>query len=177
MSQTIPHQPMKVIHEFIPALGYFPNNPHFPLLIYSGVFNANQLAPTEIKNLLKENNWGNSWIDSIYDEHHYHSNTHEVLIVISGTAKAIYGGPQGKIFKISEGDVIIHPAGVSHKKMTASDHFACMGAYPNSRHYDMCYGKKEEHPQVDKNIKKVGLPEADPVYGKDGLIFHYWKLS
>ena len=174
MSMSIPEHPKKIIHEIIEPQGYFPNNVNYPLLIYKSVFDINNLAEKGIKKLLEKNSWGNFWVDSVYDFHHYHSNTHEILIVITGWCDVIYGGPEGKVHRISEGDAVIHPAGVSHKKEKSSESFACIGAYPHSIEYDMCYGKKEEHPSVDLNIKNVALPEKDPLYGKEGLIFKYW---
>ncbi len=41
--------------------------------------------------------------------------------------------------------------------------------------YDMNYGKAEEHPLVDKKIQKVPLPNEDPIFGKKGILFDYWK--
>jgi uncharacterized protein YjlB len=39
----------------------------------------------------------------------------------------------------------------------------------------MNYGKPAERPQADERIKNVPLPEADPVFGKSGLLFRLWK--
>jgi uncharacterized protein YjlB len=174
MEISIPIRPKEVVHHIISPQKYFPNNKYLPLLIYRSVFNVNTLSRTGIKNLLEQNLWGNTWVDSVYDFHHYHSNTHEALIVLAGWCDVIYGGPNGKIYKISEGDVVIHPAGVSHKKEMSSESFACLGGYPNSIDFDMRYGKKNEHPEVDFNIEKVRLPLKDPVYGQNGIIFEYW---
>lgn len=171
----MPRKPIQVISEVILAQGYFPNNNHYPLLIYKSVFSIDHLQSAAIKNLLKENYWGNAWVNGIYDYHHYHSNTHEVLIIIAGWCEVIYGGPKGKPYRISEGDVVIHPAGVSHKKENSSKNFTCIGAYPDSINYDMYYGKANEHPKVDLNIKVVALPQMDPVFGSDGILFKFWR--
>lgn len=165
---------IKIISEIIKPNGYFPNNNHYPLLIYKSVFNGD-LAAASIKKLLKLNNWENAWVNGIYDYHHYHSNTHEVLVILAGCCEVIYGGPNGKVFKLTKGDVVIHPAGVSHKNENASDDFSCVGAYPAAIDYDMCYGKKEEHPQVELAINNVVLPKMDPVFGANGKIFQYWS--
>jgi len=34
-------------------------------------------------------------------------------------------------------------------------HIICIGGYPWGRDYDINYGKAEEHPTVDENIRKV----------------------
>jgi uncharacterized protein YjlB len=40
--------------------------------------------------------------------------------------------------------------------------------------YDIKKGKPEEKAEAQKNIKKVPLPEKDPVYGK-GPLQKLWK--
>lgn len=175
MGTSTPSQSIQVVATIISSQGYFPNNTNYPLLIYKSVFTINQLSHVGIKKLLKQNNWNNVWLNGIYDYHHYHSNTHEVLVVIAGWCDVIYGGPKGKIYRVSQGDVVIHPAGVSHKKENSSNDFTCVGAYPESLSYDMCYGKAEEHPQVDFNIKNVALPKTDPVFGIKGKLFEFWN--
>ncbi|MBA3536521.1 MAG: cupin domain-containing protein [Tatlockia sp.] len=167
--------PNDLLHDLIEASEHFPNNSRYPLLIYRQVFNFSKPSADLVQNFLNVNNWINSWVDSIYDYHHYHSNTHEALVIIAGTCKVQIGGPKGKIYEISKGDVIIFPAGVSHKNVGSSQDFKCVGSYPTDEDYDVNYGKAEEHPQVDINIKKVGLPATDPIFGKDGVLFDYWK--
>jgi uncharacterized protein YjlB len=49
-----------------------------------------------------------------------------------------------------------------------------VGAYPKGADYDMNYGKKEEHPKVDENIRKLLLPDTDPLYGKEGPLMQHW---
>ncbi|WP_131783376.1 cupin domain-containing protein [Legionella gresilensis] len=175
MNNLLPKQPEEIIHDLILAQNDFPNNAQYPLLIYKQVFKFANQSPEEIQHYLKQNHWINSWVDSIYSYHHYHSNTHEALVIIAGDCKVQIGGDSGNIYNIAKGDVIIFPAGVSHKNISASPDFKCIGSYPNDVDYDVNYGRADEHPRVDMNIKKVGLPKADPVFGNDGLIFNYWK--
>jgi uncharacterized protein YjlB len=172
LSATVPKE---VIHELILPMNYFPNNARYPLLIYQQVLNVSELSAELIKEFLKQNHWLNSWVDSIYDYHHYHSNTHEALVVLAGACQVQIGGPNGRVYSIVAGDVVILPAGVAHKNVGSSVDFKCLGSYPNYDDYDMNYGKVEEHPQVDINIKKVLLPKNDPVFGSKGLLFQYWK--
>src|SRR5437879_2030560 len=68
--------------------GKFPNNRRLPLLIDRQALNLPRHDPASaIEELLEENDWCNSWRDGIYTYHHYHSNTHEVLVVFSGSAE------------------------------------------------------------------------------------------
>lgn len=170
-----PISPNEIIHALIPTNGFFPNNNLYPFLLYKQVLLVENEFIQEIQTLLSKNHWGNSWIDSIYDYDHYHSNTHEVLVIISGSCGVQVGGPNGKIYFITKGDVIIFPAGVAHKSLTKSDNFTCIGAYPHPNNYDMNYGKAQEHPRVDENIKRVKLPKADPIFGVHATLFDYWK--
>lgn len=175
MTTAVAHKPITIIKQIINKQEFFPNNEKYPLLIYKAVFNINQLDAKAIINLLAQNKWGNAWKNGIYDYHHYHSNTHEILVVIAGTCRVIYGGPKGMVFVVNEGDVMIHPAGVSHKREESSENFACVGAYPNSINYDMNYGYPDEYQKATKNIQHVQLPMMDPIFGENGPIFQYWQ--
>lgn len=165
--------PESVIHISINKIEYFPGNLKFPLLIYKQVFFSH--TPQEIQNLLTLNGWSNAWLDSIYDFHHYHSKTHEVLVIMSGHCKVQFGGESGVIYTVSLGDVVIIPAGVAHKSLSMSQDFSCMGAYPEDVGEDINYGDKKEYLRANQFIKQIGLPHSDPVFGNNGLIFSYWK--
>lgn len=151
--------------------GSIPNNPYFPLLIYKKAVSADR----DLEKLLAENQWLDSWKNGIFDYHHYHSNSHEVLVVISGQARVQFGGEQGELIKAETGDVIIIPAGVGHKRIEASSDFTVMGAYPDGKEYDTCYGKAEERPEKLENIKGVPRPKKDPIFGSEGPLFSYWS--
>jgi len=165
---------MDSVQKMISPQGYFPGNPHYPLLIYKQALPVID-PPAAIQSRLAHNNWSHSWIDSIYDFHHYHSNTYEVLVIISGQCQVQFGGENGPIDTIHQGDVVILPAGVAHKSLTMSTDFQCVGAYPFDIGTDMNYGLKEEFQQALEQIKQVRLPEKDPIFGKQGLLFNYWK--
>jgi uncharacterized protein YjlB len=167
--------PSGVIHDIIMPEGFFPNNPHCPLLIYQQSFSTPCESPKNIQLWLKQNDWEHPWVDGIYDFHHYHSNTHEVLVIISGYCQAQFGGDKGVIYTVNPGDVVILPAGVAHKSVNMSADFKCIGAYPFDVDYDMNYGKAEEFYKAIEAIKQVGLPKKDPIFGEHGLLFNYWK--
>ncbi|KTC87685.1 cupin domain-containing protein [Legionella drozanskii] len=169
--------PEDIIQEMISPEAYFPGNPNYPLLIYKQVFSAGNETPKEIQTRLERNNWDQSWIDSIYDFHHYHSSTHEVLVIISGDGQVQFGGEQGSTHTISAGDVVIIPAGVAHKSLNLSDNFRCIGAYPFNISVDMKLGRVEEYLKAIETVKQIGLPKKDPVFGEKGLLFDYWHSS
>jgi uncharacterized protein YjlB len=162
-----------IFNEIIEENGLFPNNPRLPLLIYKSCF-LNTPADA-IEDIFLSNGWKNSWINGIYPFHHYHSNTHEVLGVASGMCSVQIGGEGGKVFEIEAGDVLILPAGVSHKKISCSSDFQVVGAYPHETQYDMCYGSEKEQSFALDSIKNSLLPKTDPVFGSKGPLFQFWK--
>ena len=164
---------MKIIHELIPPRGYFPGNPYYPLLIYKESLLCRDREPKTVQIHLLQNDWRHSWVGSIYDYHHYHSNTHELLAIISGNCEVQFGGENGSIYTVNQDDVIIIPAGVAHRSLHMSDNFQCIGAYPFEVEYDMRYGTAEEYPEALNSIKQVGLPKKDPVFGEEGALFTY----
>jgi len=156
--------------------GLFSNNDVLPLILMQQVFDpkTENLAHA-IEQTFYENDWGGSWRNGIYDFHHYHSTAHEVLGLYAGRVKVRFGGPDGQALAAESGDVIIIPAGVSHKNLDQSPDFRCVGAHPAGQSPDMQYGESSERPQVDQNIRSVSLPRNDPVFGKDGPPPRIWE--
>lgn len=169
------HKDIKVISKTLKANGYSPNNASVPLLIFKKALLLKNSTIKDVKKLLKKNKWHKIWVDSVYDYHHYHSNTHEMLIVFTGKAKLQIGGVRGRVFIVSQGDVIFFPAGVSHKKISSTNDFQTIGAYPYHIKYNMIYLKLKDYYSAVSSIQKVKLPKTDPIYGKNGLLFKYWK--
>lgn len=109
--------------------GSIPNHPAFPVLIYPEAYtNLN-----EIEDAFNRHGWTGSWIGGVFNFHHYHSNIHEVLGVVSGEADVMLGGEQGQTFQVKAGDVVLLPAGTGHKKLKASNDFQVCGAYPEGQ--------------------------------------------
>jgi len=157
--------------------GTFPNS-ELPVLLYKNVLDIPHVFPAlYIENLFKENNWKNSWKAGIFEYHHYHSITHEVIGCFKGSATLQLGGENGVSITVERGDVLIIPAGVAHKNLGKENDLNCVGAYPDGRDYDMNYGKAGERPHTDFNIKEVPLPDRDPVLGLKGGLNVYWKKN
>jgi uncharacterized protein YjlB len=165
-------QQVNIIRTILKDDGLFPNNQLLPMLVYKGA-----LQTTDghlIKDLFETNRWIGAWEDGIFDYHHYHSSTHEVLGVIKGSARIEMGGPHGTTVTAEPGDVIIIPAGVAHKFVEGDDDFTVVGAYPEGQSYDIKYGHEGERPETDNNIKATPLPTEDPLYGNDGPLLKNW---
>lgn len=97
------------------------------------------------------------------------------MAVYQGSVKVQLGGPQGIEAILKTGDAVVIPSGVAHKNLESSSDFACVGAYPPNQKYDMNYGKIGERPAADKNIRKVPIPEVDPIEGAKGVLTQIWK--
>jgi uncharacterized protein YjlB len=157
--------------------GTFPNNAKLPVLLYKSPWKLPLFRATFIKSELRKHSWENSWRNGVYEYHHYHSISHEVLCAFRGKTKVLLGGDNGIIIDFEESDVLIIPAGVAHKNIEPDNLFKCVGAYPKGQNYDMNYGQPFERPASDMNIKKVPLPEEDPVFGLSGPLMDYWKIK
>lgn len=154
--------------------GTFPNS-HLPVVIYKNAINLPQEhAAKVIEDIFAKNHWTNSWRNGIYDYHHYHSTTHEVLGVYDGHTTVELGGAKGITLQIEKGEIIIIPAGVVHRNVTPESNFKCVGAYPNGSDYDIKKGDPDDRPKADNNIKKVFLPYRDPVY-ENGPLLIFWR--
>ena len=156
--------------------GTFPNNAGLPLIVLPRAFAAvPAVDPAAIETVFADNGWDSAWRNGLYGFHHYHSTAHEALGVYAGWVKAKLGGPGGQTLTARAGDVLIIPAGVSHKNLDQSPDFRVVGAYPRGQTWDMMYGKDGERPGADTAIRNVPLPAADPVFGKSGPLMQLWK--
>jgi uncharacterized protein YjlB len=141
-----------------PAGDTIPNHPSFPVLLYRGV------DVSDARALFAQHGWGGSWVDGVFDFHHFHSTSHEVLAVIAGEATLELGGPQGRAFDVRAGDVIVLPAGTGHRRATARAGFTVAGAYPRGQEdYDLL---READDAARERIAALGAPPQDPVGGE-----------
>jgi uncharacterized protein YjlB len=143
-----------------------PNHPSFAVLIYHDVGAAKD-GPDAARALFAEHGWGGSWVDGVFDFHHFHSTSHEALAVVAGAATLELGGPQGAAFDVAAGDVLVLPAGTGHRRATARDGFTVVGAYPAGQEsYDLLRGdSREEVEAARERIAALPAPANDPVGG------------
>ena len=155
--------------------GTIPNNPAYPLLYYPQALSVSHHNASKVLQQLDNHGWTNGWVNGIFSYHHYHSNVHEILAVVSGSAKVMLWGKEGREISFSESDAVLIPAGVGHCRLSSTRDFRVVCAYAGGRTYDLCKGKPEERPQVLENIKEVPVPESDPVTGNKDPLYHHWK--
>ncbi|HVJ64026.1 MAG TPA: cupin domain-containing protein [Bdellovibrionota bacterium] len=154
--------------------GIIPNSP-LPLLLYRDAFaERDEDGARWLEATFAAHRWLGSWRNGVYEFHHYHSTSHEVLGVYAGTALLKLGGEGGQELRVAAGDVIVIPAGVGHKRLDASEDFAVVGAYPEGRDYDTLRGRAGDRPRADRNIAQVPLPRQDPLLGDGGGLLEHW---
>jgi uncharacterized protein YjlB len=154
--------------------GSIPNS-KFPMLLYRNAFTARgSSGALWLISRFESNDWSNSWRNGIYSFHHYHSTSHEVLGIYSGTALVHLGGEQGEKVRVNAGDVMVIPAGVGHKNLGSSS-LGVVGAYPEGRSWDLNRGLAGERPAVDKNIAALPIPQTDPILGMGSGVVSVWN--
>jgi uncharacterized protein YjlB len=159
--------------------GNSPNNPHIPLLVYRNAFPVTGDTAKACEQLFSENDWTPAWRDTVYPFHHYHTTAHELLGIACGEARICFGGEGGPQATVRTGDVIVIPAGVSHKRESHTADFLVVGAYvkgvepPEEVHIDdqLTAPMLADHAKI---IASVPLPPLDPVCGRGGPLLHIW---
>jgi uncharacterized protein YjlB len=149
-----------------PSGDRIPNHPRFAVLLYRGVDGLT--GPGAARDRFARHGWGGSWVDGVFDFHHFHSTSHEVLAVVAGSATLELGGPQGRAFEVAAGDVIVLPAGTGHRRARADGGFTVVGAYPAGQEdYDLLRGNDPaEVAAARERIAALGPPPQDPVGGE-----------
>jgi len=156
--------------------GMVPNNPTLAVVMYRSALGPSSKFDTAavFEELFAANGWGDSWRNGIYDFAHYHSKTHEVLGIARGQARVELGGSNGRKLELNAGDIVVMPAGTSHRRLSASADLLVVGAYPAQGSYNECRPSRDDCETTMKHITKVPLPRKDPPYGKDGPLLSAW---
>lgn len=155
--------------------GIVPNNPALPLVVYRGALPADGDRAGACERMFAEHGWPESWRNGIYAHHHYHSTAHEVLGIARGNARVRLGGEGGVAVELSAGDVVVIPAGIAHKRESASSDLLVIGSYPKGQHPDICRADPAAHDRALAAIAEVPLPEADPVTGRTDPLLECWR--
>ena len=157
-----------------PPSGGVPNNPVLPVVLRHGI-TAITDDPAACEQLFESNGWGGTWRNGIFSYHHFHSDAHEALGIVSGEATVLLGGPDGTEVTLRAGDVVVLPAGTGHKRLASSDDLLVVGAYPaGQEHFDLRRAERGELDEVTRNVAAVPLPKSDPVGGEDGPLVAIW---
>ena len=155
--------------------GRIPNS-RFPLLVHRNAVKGG--GDDAIIALFRENGWLNNWkYPGIYTYGHFHSTTHECLGCAAGWMEVVMFGKAGEMIRVEAGDVIVMPAGVSHRMVRNSEDNLMVGGYPDGRDWDNI---QEEHLSIEdfraaaKRIMMLPIPDKDPV---SGLALNSWTAA
>jgi uncharacterized protein YjlB len=158
--------------------GDVPNSP-LPALVYKNArdLSASKNPEGEVESLFKQNGWGRDmWRDGVYPYVHYHPKIHEALGVARGSAILRIGGDRGETLTVNAGDVLVLPAGTGHQRLSASEDFCVIGAYPPEGEYSLCRaGDQDAYVSGLQTAPKVPAPASDPVHGSGGPLTQLWR--
>ena len=153
-------------------------NSKLPLVLYRGALGNEGDLAVRCEEMFNAHSWPGSWRNGIYGHHHYHSNAHEVLGIARGAARVRLGGASGQTVELREGDVVVIPAGVAHKRESATGDLLVIGSYPKGQQPDICQADPASREKAAGNVARVALPACDPVTGLAGPLLDCWrKLS
>jgi uncharacterized protein YjlB len=157
--------------------GTVPNNSALPLVVYRGALAEGGDRAAACERLFAQHGWPDAWRNGIYGHHHYHSTAHEVLGIAEGNARVRLGGEGGQTVELRAGDVVVIPAGVAHKRESASADLLVIGAYPRGQSPDLCRAEAAAHDRALGRIAAVPLPAADPVTGRADPLLECWAQT
>jgi uncharacterized protein YjlB len=159
------------------ANGWIPNNQRLPVLVYRSAIKPVGADPASLfEHAFAANGWPPQWRNGIYDFHHFHPSTHEVLGFAAGQARLILGGPGtiGREVTVQAGDVVVLPAGTGHCKMEASADFLVVGAYPPNE--DIGITRVALTADGLQQMREVPFPQSDPLSGTSGPLVKLWHV-
>ena len=152
-------------------------NSGLPLLLYRGALPPALQSPAGCQALFAENEWGGNWVNGIFDYWHFHVTGHEVLGCVAGEADVGFGGNQGIKVIFMAGDVVVIPAGVGHKRLSAKrGGFTVVGGYPPGQNGTITQPGDYPLAEAERLIAALALPKADPVSGNDGPLIRAWRV-
>jgi uncharacterized protein YjlB len=146
-----------------------------PVAVYRAAFPVNGDAEETCERLFARHGWSGGWRNGIYGYHHFHAATHEVLGIARGHARVRFGSEDGPLVTVRAGDVVVIPAGVSHRNEGSSRDLRVVGAYPGGQEPDIQKGVPMLRSGLTGLLVKVPLPEEDPVSGGEGPLLQAWR--
>ncbi len=153
----------------VPPAPPFPNSV-YPLVIYRAALPAD---PAAMERAFAAQGWTGSWRNGVFDYHHFHSTTHEVLGIAAGEVAVLFGGPGGPTLTLHAGDVAVIPAGVAHRNMGDTG-LLVVGAYPGGTDCDVLRGAPAEFTAATARIAALPAPLHDPVAVAEGWLQTAW---
>ncbi|MEF2550545.1 cupin domain-containing protein [Aurantimonas sp. A2-1-M11] len=165
---------MEVVTHHLPDDTEIPSS-HLPLLVLPQAVPAEDASSAAMARRFTDNGWQGTWTYTVFDYWHFHAQGHEVLGCVGGEAVIGFGGDGGVQARMRPGDVVMIPAGVGHRRLSASPDFAVVGAYPPGQNGAILRPGDGDMGAVRAQIAALGLPERDPVSGERPGCLAAWK--
>lgn len=152
----------------IPPQAPFPNSP-WDVQVYPQAWAPEAVSEDAVSNCLTANGWTTPWVNGVYPFHHFHSNAHEILVILKGHVTVRLGGPEGDTYTLSQGDAVLLPAGVAHQRVSASPDYQIAGAYPNGQAPDLHKGDPDEFEALLDAVSNLEPWPVDPITGAPNI--------
>ena len=165
---------VRIEKHFFEGNGRVPNS-RLPLLIYRGVI---KWSAADMESVMRANHWMPTWHahEGMWPHHHFHSEAHEIIAVTRGTHEGKFGGHDGIYSTVTEGDVLVIPAGVGHLGRGFSDDLNLTGGFPSRQGIlDFRMGRPEEYEETRITAAGVPIGSYDPFFGIDGPLVKIWQ--
>ena len=160
----------------LPRQGDIPNSA-LPLVLYRHALAPPLRTPSGCQALFDRNQWSGIWVDGIFDYWHFHVTGHEVLGCVAGSARIGFGGDSGIAVDFQEGDVVVIPAGVGHKRLSEKHGgFTVVGGYPPGQSGAIARPGDFAPDAAQNAIAALDLPRADPILGETGPLISAWGI-
>jgi len=157
------------------ASGGVPNHPSLPLLAARGVVPRDRLISGPLETEAASHGWGGGWTGGIYRFHHFHADTHEALLVLSGHARVQFGGRGGPELPLAPGDLVVIPAGIGHRCVASDERFTVLGLYPGEVEPDLELPTSLSETEAAARVALVPMPRTDPLGG--ALLSDRWLAT
>ncbi|MBN9070969.1 MAG: hypothetical protein J0H34_05060 [Rhizobiales bacterium] len=150
-------------------------NSGLPLVLWKGRLPLAARSGAAACALYERNGWRGTWVYTVFPYWHFHTMGHEVLSCVAGTARIGFGGDDGLVADVTVGDVAVIPAGVGHKRLSASAGFQMAGGYPPGQRGDIVRPGAMALDEALDAVRKIALPETDPVSGGADGVAALWR--
>ncbi|KAF1953103.1 hypothetical protein CC80DRAFT_537866 [Byssothecium circinans] len=159
-------------------------NSRLPVLVYRHVLPQPWNAETA-REFCEANHWQKRGEWGVITVPHFHPNSHECYAVFQGSSRLVLGREQddtsatGVEVDVFPGDIIVIPAGVSHRSLSSSGNYRYIGVYPETgpRWRNVFCQHDESVNELVKEIGTVEVPEHDPVFGLGGPLVLIWSKA
>ncbi|OJI97479.1 hypothetical protein ASPVEDRAFT_49477 [Aspergillus versicolor CBS 583.65] len=176
----------------LPSTAHVPNSP-MPVLVYRNVLPMPRTMEVT-QEFIESHGWSRQGIvwPAIYTRH-FHPNVHECYAILSGHSEVLMGvgkldnanghKPEdhdseeiGLFLTLREGDVIVHPAGTGHAKISDERDYRYLSFFPSgSPRWVSCNGDTELD-RDDPLAETMAVPTPpDPVLGNYGHLNALWS--